>query len=129
MAKNIKRAWFTDEIASHTRLGLLEKTSRTIDGITSEWSPISEGGLSVMISYIIQDADLTNVASTWSQINSRYHKTIVNKAIAMGYRDNRNKDLQSAEYFDQLYEKELRKAKKFARSSYVSTGRIIPQDF
>ena len=128
MAKDIKRAWFVDIVSGDTKLGIVEKTSRTVDGITDEWKAITEA-LTVRYESIICDADLTSVASEWTEINPRYHKTIVNKAIAMGYRDNRNKDLQSAEYFDQLYEKELRKAKKFARSSYVSTGRIIPQDF
>ena len=128
MAKDIKRAWFVDIVSGDTKLGIVEKTSRTVDGITDEWKAITEV-LTVRYESIICDADLTSVTSEWTEINSRYHKTIVNKAIAMGYRDNRNKDLQSAEYFDQLYEKELRKAKKFARSSYVSTGRIIPQDF
>ena len=128
MAKNVKRAWFVEIVGGDTKLGIVEKTSRTVDGITDDWKAVTEG-LTVRYESIICDVDLTGVTSQWTEINSRYHKTIVNKAIAMGYRDNRNKDLQSAEYFDQLYEKELRKAKKFAKSRYVSTGRIIPQDF
>jgi len=128
MAKDIKRAWFVDIVSGDTKLGIVEKTSRTVDGITDEWKAITEA-LTVRYESIICDADLTSVTSEWTEINSRYHKTIVNKAIAMGYRDPRNLDLQNAEYFDQLYDKDLRKAKKFARSEYVSTGRIIPQDF
>ena len=128
MAKNIKRAWFVDIVSGDTKLGIVEKTSRTIDGITDDWKAVTEG-LTVRYESIICDVDLTSVTSQWTEINSRYHKTIVNKAIAMGYRDPRNLDLQNAEYFDQLYDKDLRKAKKFARSGYVSTGRIIPQDF
>jgi hypothetical protein len=46
----------------------------------------------------------------------------------MGYRDPRNKDLQSAEYFEQVYEKQLRKAKARA-TTMLGTGRIVPQDF
>ena len=48
----------------------------------------------------------------------------------MGYRDPRNKDLQSAEYFEMLYKKGEKRAKKMARTNYVEgSGRIIPQDF
>ena len=128
MAKNIKRAWFVDIVSGDTKLGIVENTSRTVDGITDDWKAVT-GTLTVIYDSIICDADLTGVASQWTEINSRYHKTIVNKAISMGYRDIRNKDLQSAEYFDGLYDKEIRKAKKFARSKYISTGRKIPQDF
>ena len=46
----------------------------------------------------------------------------------MGYRDPRNKDLQSAEYFENLYEKQLKKAKGRATTMY-GTGHIVPQDF
>lgn len=110
MAKNIKRAWFVDVVSGDTKLGIVEKTSRTIDGITDDWKAVTEG-LTVRYESIIADADLTGVTSQWTEINSRYHKTIVNKAIAMGYRDPRNIDLKSAEYFDQLYDKQVRRAK------------------
>jgi hypothetical protein len=128
MAKNIKRAWFIDIISGDTKLGIVEKTSRTVGGVTDDWQAITEV-LSVVYESIICDADLTSVTSEWTEINSRYHKTIVNKAIAIGYRDTRNKDLQSSEYFESLYDRETKKAKKYAKSGYVSTGRIVPQDF
>ena len=38
-------------------------------------------------------------------------------------------EIQNAQYFDAEYEKGIKKAKKFARSNYITTGRIVPQDF
>ncbi len=130
MAKKVQRAWFTEIVNGDTNLALVEKTSRTVDGITDEWKAITEAGLKVTMELTYVDADLTTPASTWSDISSRYHKSIVDKVIAMGYRDPRNKDLQSAEYFEALYLKGEKRAKKMARSHYYEgSGRIIPQDF
>ena len=128
MAKQVKRAWFTDIVSGDLHLAIVENTPRTVDGVTDQWQALSEV-LTVRYEAIICNGDLTTVSSTYADIHSRYHKTIVNKAIAMGYRDIRNKDLQSAEYFDGLYNKELRKAKKFSKGQTVTSGRIIPQDF
>ena len=75
------------------------------------------------------DIDLTGVTSSYNEINSRYHNVIVDKVIAMGYRDPRNQNLQNAEYFENLYQKGLKRAKKYSKSSNLSTGRIVPQDF
>ena len=81
MAKTIKRAWFIDIISGDTKLGIVEKTSRTVDGITDEWKAVTEG-LTVRYESIICDADLTAVTSEWTEINPRYHKSKINKAIA-----------------------------------------------
>ena len=128
MAKKVQRAWFVETVNSDEVIGVVEKTSRTVDCITDDWKALTEA-LTVRYESIICDADLTGVASQWSEINSRYHKTIVNKAIAMGYRNPENQDLKNAEYFENLYEKDVRRAKKFAKGSYVSTGFVVPQDF
>jgi len=130
MAKKVQRAWFTEIVNGDTNLALVEKTSRTVDGVTDEWKAITEAGLKVTMELTYVDSDLTSPASTWSDISSRYHKSIVDKVIGMGYRDPRNKDLQSAEYFEALYLKGEKRAKKMARSHYYEgSGRIIPQDF
>lgn len=128
MAKQVKRAWFTEITSGDIKLAIVENTPRTVNGITDQWQAVTEV-LEVRYESIKCDADLTGTASTYSDINSRYHKTIVNKAIAMGYQDIRNKDLTSAQYFDQLYERDVKKAKKFSKGQMVSSGRIVPQDF
>lgn len=130
MAKQVHRAWFTEVVSGDVKLALVENTSRTVDGITDEWQAVTEANLTVYIEGTANDADLTGTSSTFSKIPTRYHKCIVDKVIAMGYRDPRNKDLQSAEYFEMLYKKGEKRAKKMARTNYVEgSGRIIPQDF
>ena len=104
MAKQVHRAWFTEVVSGDVKLALVENTSRTVDGITDEWQAVTETGLTIYIEGTANDA--------------------------MGYRDPRNKDLQSAEYFEMLYKKGEKRAKKMARTNYVEgSGRIIPQDF
>ena len=43
--------------------------------------------------------------------------------------DPRNEDERKAMVFAQLYMGGVKAAKKFARSNYSTTGRIVPQDF
>ena len=128
MAKQVKRAWFTEIVSGDIHLALVENTPRTVDGVTDQWQAVTEI-LTIRYESIFADTNLTNPGNSYDDIHSRYHKTIVNKAIAMGYQDIRNKDLQSAQYFDQLYERDIKKAKKFSKGQMVTGGRIIPQDF
>ena len=128
MAAKIKRAWYTSTVAGDTQLAIVEKTSRTVDGVTDAWQAVREV-IKLRIELSTSDTDLSSVTSSYNEINARYHRTIVNKAIATGYRDPRNQNLQNAEYFDGLYEREVKRAKKFAKGNYVTTGRIVPQDF
>jgi hypothetical protein len=129
MAKKVKRAWFVDTVSADEKVGIVEKTSRTVDGITDEWQAVKETGLRVFIEYSAIEQDYTNISSNWANINPRYRDVIINRAISMGYRDPRNLNLQNAEYFETAYKEGLKKAKKFAKSGYVSTGKIVPQDF
>jgi len=128
MAKQVKRAWFTDIVSSDIHLGVAENTPRTVDGVTDQWQALTEA-LTVRYEAIILDADLVSLSSSYSSIHSKYHQTILNKAIAMGYQDPRHIDLNTAQYFEQLYERDVKKAKKFSKGQMVSTGRIVPQDF
>ena len=130
MAKKVQRAWFTEIKAGDTVLALAEKTSRTVDGVTDEWQAVTETNLRVIVDYTSTDADLTSPASTWGDIAARYHQSIVDKVISIGYRDMRNSDLKNAEYFEAQYLKGEKRAKKMARSHYYEgPGRIVPQDF
>ena len=129
MANKIKRAWYADKLQ---RMGIVEKATNAItkDGYTSDWKSISEVK-DLRIYTISRDLDLVkdNLTNTWSQIPEQFHDIIVNKVIAMGYKDPRNMELNNAQYFDGEYEKGLREAKKFSRSNYQTTGMIKPQDF
>ncbi len=129
MAKKIKRGWFVDTVTSDIKLAIVEKTSRTVDGVTDEWQAVKESGLTIRMEYLGLDSDLSSLTDDYGEISDRYHKTIVDKVIAMGYRDPRNQNLQNAEYFESLYKAGLKRAKKFTKSRNITTGRIVPQDF
>jgi len=131
MAKQVKRGWFIEHEAGVASIALVEKTSRTVDGITDEWQAITETGLKAVIEFTTVDADLSANSPTgsYNEIPDRYHKAIVDKAIAMGYRDPRNQNIQNAQYFETLYLEAKRRAKKLAKSNFQTTGRIVPQDF
>ena len=128
MAAKIKRAWYTSTVAGDTQLAIVEKTSRTVDGVTDAWQAVREV-IKLRIELSTSDTDLSSVTSSYNEINARYHRTIVNKAIATGYRDPRNFAGDKAALFDSEWEHGLRRAKKFSKRNYISVGRIVPQDF
>ena len=112
------------------KLALVEKGDVTKNGWTSNFKTIQLTGTNnVRIRGTFTDYDIDlSVYKERGSIPEVFHKAIADKVIAMGYRDPRNKDLQSAEYFEQLYEKQLRKA-KLRVTNIQGTGRIVPQDF
>ena len=69
------------------------------------------------------------MTGSYANIPSRFHQHIVSKVIAIGYKDPRHLELQTAQYFDNEFELGIKRAKKFTRSNYQRTGRIVPQDF
>jgi|TARA_R100000781_G_C4062020_1_gene121360 predicted transcriptional regulator len=129
MANKKQRVWYIDKLQ---RMGIVEKVTNAItkDGYTSDWESISEVK-DLRIYAISRDLDLVkdNLTNTWSQIPAQFHEHIVTKAIAMGYKDPRNMQLDVAQYFDAEYLTGLKEAKKFSRSNYQTTGTIKPQDF
>ena len=129
MAKQVKRGWFIEHSPGEAHIAIVEKTSRTVDGVTDEWQAVKESGLTIRMEYLGLDSDLSSLTDDYGEISDRYHKTIVDKVIAMGYRDPRNQNLQNAEYFESLYKAGLKRAKKFTKSRNITTGRIVPQDF
>ena len=100
MATKTQRAWFVDKLL---RIGIVEKgnNATTRDGYSSDWKSISEIK-DLRIYTISRDADLVagNTDLTFSQIPNQFHECIVYKAIATGYKDPRNMDLNNAEYFE-----------------------------
>ena len=124
-----RRAWYVDKLK---RIGVVEKgtNATTKDGYTSDWKSITEVK-DLRIYAISRDADLdsSTMTNTFVQIPEQFHEVMLFKAIAMGYKDPRNLDLNNAQYFDNEYKLAVKEAKKFSKSNYQSTGQIKPQDF
>ena len=129
MASNKQRAWYIDRLL---RIGLVEKATNAVtkDGYTSDWQSISEVK-DLRMYTISRDADLAinSMTSTWAQIPDQFHEVIVSKAIATGYKDPRHMDFDIAQYFDNEYEKGVKRVKKFARNNYQTTGVVKPFDY
>ena len=124
-----ERAWYIDKLS---KIGIVEKATNAVtkDGYTSDWASISE--VKDVRMYTISrdnDIDINEPTNTWVQIPEQFHETIVYKAIANGYKDPRNIELQTAQYFDNEYTLGVKEAKKFASSNYASTGHIKSQEF
>ena len=142
MAKT-KRFWYLDRQEVDTSLtpdastgviGLVEKGTSVVtrNGYTTDYQSISVTGTNNLRLYCIaQDSDLSNdtLTGAYTNIPDQFHEVIVNKVIANGYKDPRRLELQAAQYFDGEYDKGIKEAKKFSRSSYQTTGTIIPHDF
>ena len=126
--------WYLDGNPGQTKMALVQKAKNaaTKNGWISDYKTIELSGTNnIRIVGYYTDIDLSADLSTiteWAFIPKRFHKCIADKVIAMGYRDPRNKDLKSAEYFENLYEKQLKKAKGRATTMH-GTGHIVPQDF
>ena len=135
---NPKRMWFTER----GRLGIVEEgSSTTTDGVTTIIVSISEAksllikGLSLPTHFPVGAdanyalADTDEFQGPLDEIPTQFHEALAYKAIAIGYQDPRNMKIELAQYFDNEYEKICKRAKKFARSSYLTTGQIVPQEF
>ena len=129
MAQKYTRAWFVDKLK---RIGIVEKAFNAVrkDGHQSDWKSITEVK-DVTLYTISKDADLdaSNLSNTFIAIPLQFHEGIVYKAIAMGYKDPRNMEINLAQYFDGEYLASVKEAKKFSRSNYQTMGRINSQDF
>ena len=129
MAQKYTRAWFVDKLK---RIGIVEKTFNAVrkDGHQSDWKSITEVK-DVTLYTISKDADLdaSDLSNTFIAIPLHFHEAIVYKAIAMGYKDPRNMEINLAQYFDGEYLASVKEAKKFSRSNYQTMGRIVSQDF
>ena len=129
MANKIQRAWYVDKLK---RIGIVEKGTNTVtkDGYSTNWVSITQAkDLRVYAISLDEDLAINTLTGTYSEIPEQFHEVILYKAIAMGYKDPRNMDINNAQYFDQEYMLGLKEAKKFSRSNYQTTGRINQQDF
>ena len=129
MATKKQRAWYIDKLL---KLGIIEKATNAVtkDGYTSDWQSISEIK-DLRIYAISRDYDIAKDAlgNTFLQIPDQYHEVLVFKAIAMGYKDPRNMNIELAQYFDNEYKLGTKEAKKFSSAGYLTTGRVASQDF
>jgi hypothetical protein len=126
MAK--ERFWYT----ANKKIGIVEKdgTTVTVDDVTSSYKSISEAK-TLRLFVISMDDDLGSTLSddSFSLIPGQFHEAIVFKAIAYGYLDPRNMEMNNAANFNQMYDQGVKKAKNYVRSQNITTGQIIPQDF
>tara|TARA_Y100000356_G_scaffold24999_1_gene17601 strand:- start:2040 stop:2459 length:420 start_codon:yes stop_codon:yes gene_type:complete len=134
---NPARFYFVD----NDRLAIIEKKgSTTVDNASTNYQTISEAK-PIRINSIckadhfntgdkIVESDFENTsAGPLGHIPTQFHEALVYKVIAMGYKTPPAMDINIAQYFDMEYEKVVKQAKKFARSNYIQTGVIAPQDF
>jgi hypothetical protein len=135
---NPRRYWFTER----NKLGFVEGGSSTsIDGVTSNLVSISEAksctikGISLPNTFPVGN-DIYYIASytdpeagPLGEIPLQFHEALAYKTIAMGYQDPRNLNIELAQYFNNEYDKVCKRAKKYARSNFQSTGQIVPQEF
>tara|TARA_R100000781_G_C4046712_1_gene115977 strand:+ start:172 stop:561 length:390 start_codon:yes stop_codon:yes gene_type:complete len=129
MANKIQRAWYVDKLK---RIGIVEKGTNAVtkDGYSTDWKSITEAkDLRVYAISLDEDLVINTTTGTYSEIPEQFHEVILYKAIATGYKDPRNMEINNAQYFDQEYMLGLKEAKKFSRSNYQTTGRISQQDF
>jgi hypothetical protein len=135
---NPKRLWFVER----GKLGLVEEGSTTtVDGVSTSIVSISKAksivikGLTTPNHFPIgKEADYNtaytdNSYGPLSEIPDMFHEALAFKAIAMGYKEPRNMKIELAQYFDTEYEAVVRRAKKFGRSKFLTSGQIVPQEF
>tara|TARA_Y100001938_G_C8077742_1_gene427188 strand:+ start:521 stop:940 length:420 start_codon:yes stop_codon:yes gene_type:complete len=134
---NPERFYFVD----NDRLAIVEKNgTTTVDNASTAYKTISEAKPIRM--NVIAKADHFNTGSTINttdtisatagplgHIPTQFHEALVYKVIAMGYKTPPAMDISVAQYFDIEYEKIVKEGKKFARSNYIQTGFVAPQDF
>ena len=134
MATKKEYFYFIDTHTAGEKIAIVEKAANAVtkNGWTSNYKTVQTAGDNILkIRGIFTDTDLANdtMTGTYSNIPSRFHEAIVSKVIAKGYKDPRHMELQTAQYFDGEYSLGIKKAKNFARSNYITIGRIVPQDY
>lgn len=129
MATKVQRAWYIDKLG---KIGIVEKSTNTVskDGYTSDWLSIAVVK-ATRIYAISRDSDISinELTNTFNQIPEQFHEVLVYKAIAMGYKDPRNMEINNAQYFDQEYSLGVKEGKKFSKSNYTDVGSVKQQDF
>ncbi len=128
-----ERYWYEDL----GRIAIVEKKTNAIsrDDVSSNYQSISETGLTIRLKTIsapepltVSDVTAGNVKAL-AGVPGSFSRYIGDYCIAEGYRKPASMNPQQADYFEGRFEKAVKDARKFARTSYVSSGRITPVDF
>ena len=129
MAK--QRYWYIDK----HRIGIVEKATNAVtkENKTSDYASISEVKDLRIYGIMKPDALGSDIDSTsdaaLTEIPDQFHELIVSKAIANGYKDPRNLNIELAQFFEGEYIMGVREAKKFSKSRYRKGGYIKAYDF
>jgi hypothetical protein len=90
---------------------------------------VDKTGLKIRLYAIRRATHFTNDLTEESELPNQFHEALAYKVIADMYRLPGNLNLQLAQYFDQMYQRELKQAKKYSRSTRVTSGVIKGVDF
>ena len=146
-----KRMWMLSDYDSYgtstsknKRLGIVEKVNNAVtrDGRTSDYQSCSITGSSNIRVYattfgskfasaaIGADGDdaMLSTSGPLKDIPTEFHEVLLTGAIAIGYSYPPNMELNMASAFEQKFEKEIKRIKRYERVKY-STGFIKPQNF
>ena len=93
------------------------------------YTTVSTAGLNIRVYAIRKASHFSSDLNENSEFPSQFHEALAYKVIADMYRLPASLNLQLAQYFDKMYEKELRNAKKYAKSQLIETGHIRGVDF
>ena len=134
MASKKDYFYFIDTHSAGEKIAIVEKATSVVskNGWTSDYKTVQTSGTNILKirgAFIDDDLVAGTLTGEYTNIPSRFHDALVLNVISLGYLDPRNLELQKAELFGRAYDAEMKRAKKFARRNYVSTGRIVPQDF
>jgi hypothetical protein len=120
MAKLTKQyAWWVDR----RRLAVVEKNSK------GEWQTISTSDLKLRIQVIKKGKAFESRLSAIPEIPAMFHEALGYKVIALGYKKPEQLNLELATYFENEFEKAIKRGKKHAFYNYQNDGQIRPVDF
>jgi|19_taG_2_1085344.scaffolds.fasta_scaffold32557_1 hypothetical protein len=134
MANRKEYFYFIDTHTAGEKIAIVEKATNVVskNGWTSNYQTVKTAGSNILkIRGSFLDSALVNNAldGSYSNIPARFHEAIVSKVIARGYKDPRHMELKTSQFFDNEFELGVKRAKKFSKGNYQTTGRIVPQDF
>ena len=126
---------------SNNRLAIVERNGvTTTDNASTTFKTISES--KPLRLHTISRADhfktganigsseySSNTLGPLGDIPVQFHEALTYKVIAMGYKTPPGLQIDLAQYFDIEYEKVIKQAKKYARSSLIDIGQIAPVSF
>ena len=108
------------------RIGILEYTDDVSYGVSPT---TASAGIKMRIFVNRRAADFTDDLQVVSEIPPEFHEALAYKVISMGYLRGETINLQLAQYFEGLYQRAIKKAKRYAKQRKISTGQIKPIDF